>query len=1101
VVDANGLAYEETYKYGTNAGSGAFFYTSGWQPTRVINRREFAQDTSYDGFYRPIKTISRENDGAGIDSNAPPGPNEPTLLTSYNKVHNEIIKTVLAEPNAGGDRTTYTFYDDLHRPTISLLDFDGDTNDGTPYEPNTVFVNDANTFTCDADDFVTRTEYDLAGNITRVIDRQGNATDTTYDGANRVIKVEQAPVAGGRPTTTTVYNDNGRLVLVTDPLGNQARTYYDARNRQTRSIRDLNGDGQFDPNRPGPDIVTDSHYDLMDNIIQTKDPRGNVTDTVYDRAYRPVTVTGPEVADAENSGQPTRPVTTIEYDKNGNVTKVIDPREVQTASTYDGLNRVISVTKAFGTTDAVTATTGYDAGDNIVSMTLDNEPAGLQTTTFTYDPFDRQVTETWPGGNLTTTQYYRNGLIRMVTEPNGQKTEFDYDRADRVVVSRYRRADNSIEETRSFTYDRMGNILTATDASGTTTYTYDALYRVLTESRSDTGQSPYTVTSTYDLNGNRTSCTYPQTGRVLTSTYDRANRLIILVDSGGSTTTYNYDKNGNITSRTLPNGVMDTFTFDALNRVQTHVSAAGVPNIYSVQYTYDLANNRRSITETVQDQLTRNLAYNYDNQYRLISESWAGPEFLQGDLNHDYDVDFYDFAHLARYWLASCVAPDYCGDADIDETNFVDWKDLDIIIKDWLDDRPNPNPNDYAYTYDLAGNRLTKTINGTATTCTYDPCNNELEQEVTDGVTTTYSYDENGNRIQKAVGGGPTTDYVWDVHNRLLEAKVDSTPVFEAKYDCRTRRLTKTEDGTTTYFRYDSGVFFQEVTGGTIQVEFIYGCGLGGGIGSILYSDRSGSKEYFCYNAVGHTVALTDTSASVVKTDLYEAFGNIISSTGSSLNNRLANTKERDSSIGLDNHGFRYYDPSTGRYISRDPAGYIDGLNAYFYINNNPINHIDPLGLTEEGDIQKALSLDPKTKKYTKEDVMNIIKYTSMGKKAFSVKDKELIIKFKTEVNVGETAVFHAGAGGKASEILLLPGKTLEVSVWDALHEVGHALQFFKGENQADIDAENLPAVQSLKKQNPNMEYKRGESETKYKANLKNILDTGGKNYGGGERP
>jgi len=68
-------------------------------------------------------------------------------------------------------------------------------------------------------------------------------------------------------------------------------------------------------------------------------------------------------------------------------------------------------------------------------------------------------------------------------------------------------------------------------------------------------------------------------------------------------------------------------------------------------------------------------------------------------------------------------------------------------------------------------------------------------------------------------------------------------------------------------------------------------------------------------------------------------------STGSSQNNRLANTRERDFSIGLDNHGKRYFDPEIGRYISPDPAGFPDGLNNYLYCGNNPINRIDPQGL------------------------------------------------------------------------------------------------------------------------------------------------------------
>ena len=52
----------------------------------------------------------------------------------------------------------------------------------------------------------------------------------------------------------------------------------------------------------------------------------------------------------------------------------------------------------------------------------------------------------------------------------------------------------------------------------------------------------------------------------------------------------------------------------------------------------------------------------------------------------------------------------------------------------------------------------------------------------------------------------------------------------------------------------------------------------------------------------------------------------------------------------------RYYDPSTGRYISVDPIGLSGGLNLYSYANQNPINEIDPLGLYSLTDLNKAWS-------------------------------------------------------------------------------------------------------------------------------------------------
>ncbi|MBN1859648.1 RHS repeat-associated core domain-containing protein, partial [Candidatus Bipolaricaulota bacterium] len=75
-------------------------------------------------------------------------------------------------------------------------------------------------------------------------------------------------------------------------------------------------------------------------------------------------------------------------------------------------------------------------------------------------------------------------------------------------------------------------------------------------------------------------------------------------------------------------------------------------------------------------------------------------------------------------------------------------------------------------------------------------------------------------------------------------------------------------------------------------------------------------------------------------------------------NNRLANTKERDFSIGLDDQGFRYYDPEIGRYTTRDPIGYPSGtMNVYESVFNNPVNHLDPLGLGPgDADPPKSIS-------------------------------------------------------------------------------------------------------------------------------------------------
>ena len=172
---------------------------------------------------------------------------------------------------------------------------------------------------------------------------------------------------------------------------------------------------------------------------------------------------------------------------------------------------------------------------------------------------------------------------------------------------------------------------------------------------------------------------------------------------------------------------------------------------------------------------------------------------------------------------------------------------------------------------------------------------------------------------------------------------------------------------------YDGGVNVQEYAvdaqgQSSLTKQLIRGTGMGGGIGSVLYSETvsSGSvtvTEYFAYNAVGSVVALLNGSGTVTSTSDFEAFGSEVRNSGSTTENRKFCIKERDSSIGLDNFGFRYYDADLGRFIQRDPSGYPDGPNNYLYCHNNPINFVDPLGLETIDDYNEEIENQRAAKK------------------------------------------------------------------------------------------------------------------------------------------
>jgi len=256
-------------------------------------------------------------------------------------------------------------------------------------------------------------------------------------------------------------------------------------------------------------------------------------------------------------------------------------RGLVTTTTYDEWNRARTVTANSGgganDADRVTTESRYDASGNKLALVLFNRVGSTdrpQVTTYAYDAFDRQTTETLPtvdsSPRVTTTTYSRAGDVLTVVDPKGQSVETDYDRAGRVVEQRFKRADTTTEETRVSIYDKAGNLLSKTDLHGASAYAYDALNRVTDEVRNTTTAGiadTSIVLSGYDASGNRSIVLYPEAdgttgGRELISTYDRANRLIQVDDSAmASESTFDYDPAGNRKRFRAPNAVVSETTF------------------------------------------------------------------------------------------------------------------------------------------------------------------------------------------------------------------------------------------------------------------------------------------------------------------------------------------------------------------------------------------------------------------------------------------------------------------------------------------------------------------------------------------------------------
>jgi RHS repeat-associated protein len=221
-----------------------------------------------------------------------------------------------------------------------------------------------------------------------------------------------------------------------------------------------------------------------------------------------------------------------------------------------------------------------------------------------------------------------------------------------------------------------------------------------------------------------------------------------------------------------------------------------------------------------------------------------------------------------------------------------------------------------------------------------------------------------GNRTSQALttyGPVPSTantSYAWDYDNRLTGVTLPGSLTHSYVYDYRTRRLQRSEPGNNPVAMTFSGglsVAEFEVTDpqlGTLNsqpsVEYQRGPDMGGGVGGLLYSLRSGTAKFNLSNGRGDVVAQSNASGDLTWTASYESYGKRPVETGSNLDRQRANTKEEDPT-GLLNEGFRYRDLETGTWLSRDPAGFVDGPNLYAYVRQNPWSKFDPLGLFDDG--------------------------------------------------------------------------------------------------------------------------------------------------------
>ena len=750
--------------------------------------------------------------------------------------------------------------------------------------------------------------YDGADRVISTTDPNGNTTRVEYDALGRRVAEVDATLAANR--TEYTYNQQDKITRIDYPDGSATVYTYDADGNR---IEETNRDGdttlmEFDP----LDRITriefadgtakQKRYDAAGWVIAEIDEAGNRTDYTVDGIGRRLTSQQPEVFDTATASL-VRPLTTYEYDANGNRTAVVDANGNRTEYEFDAEDR-LTLTRY---PDATTSETLYDPVGNELRRT---DPSG-NAINYQYDGLDRltrsRLPQPVPGDPFpdTTFTYDEAGRKLSETDPNGNTRTWEYDAAGNVVAHEL---DEGQRET--FTYNAMNEVATHTDFNGdVTTYTYDAVGREIrrefddgssivtayggsgrTESLTD---SRGVTTFTFDDRGRITqkngpdgvmSYTYSPTGEqasvqgpggTVAYTYDALNRLATMTDQGGGVTTYAYDAVGNLTLVEHANGTTATHTYNTRNQLTSLVNAQDDGTVIS-SYNYTLNANglRTNVTELDGSAIT----WTYDDNYRLTRETRTGT-----------------------------------------------------------------NAQDSIYTYDSAGNRLSVDRDGTVTNFTYNG-NNQL---LTEGAIS-YGYDANGNRTSKD-DGGAVTNFDYDFQGRLVAATQGGVTT-RYVYDALDNRVQQTDAGGTVLKTYVvdpfsvSGVaqvLEERDGGGVLQASYAVGH-------QRASQTRGGTTSFYHYDGGGNTRQLSDATEAVTDQYTYDAFGRELAVTGTTVNDFKFAGEQFDSTLGLYYMRARYYDQQTGIFVSRDPfAGDPQApqtLHRYLYASNNPVNFSDPTG-------------------------------------------------------------------------------------------------------------------------------------------------------------
>ncbi|OGV45715.1 MAG: hypothetical protein A2X46_09425 [Lentisphaerae bacterium GWF2_57_35] len=769
-----------------------------------------------------------------------------------------------------------------------------------------------------------RESVDVYGQTTRMLgfvtrSTTGEIRTVSYPDSNRESREEYA---------------NGRLILSVSRWGVTNGFQYDDLGRKTAEINT-----EF-----GTTAIT---YNHLGQVQQVTDPSGAITGYGYDPA------TGRLIAQTNAMGY----VEYSAYNLRGNLTNRWGNAVYPTAYTFDEMGRM-------------------------TAMTLWRDDAGSgDATRWHYDPATGLLTnKVYADGQGPTYAYTAAGQLASRTWARGVSTLYAQDSLGQVTNINYSDATPDV----SLTFDRMGRVKTATDATGTRTNVYSVQGAILTEGTALGTLLNHTVDAFGRSSGLRLGNEY-----ALGYVYNSAGQFASITAAVASVTSvveYAYVPNSarlsqhSITRQGSGSSLVTTRAYETnRNLVLQHKNAYGAETVSQFDYQNNALGQRTRMTMSGAV-MPGGLAgsyweYSYDSRGQVTGAMRRFEDGSAVQLSHGFAYDdignrvvvsesgrtnAYQANQLNQYTQRTVQGwVNLRGNADPEATVTLNNSPVDRRGSYWSTERYFTNTAaDVWAELSAIGVLLGGATNGE------DIVAVDTGHVFLARTPEAFAYDADGNLTQDA-----RFLYEWDSENRLVVAETRSnlqsaTPRVRLAftYDNQGRRVRKTVESGFIGGAYSTTSVITFVWNDWLQIADVcasstsfklWGLDLSGtmqgagGVGGLLATVQSGATYFVSEDANGNVTEYVDTNGTVVAHWEYDVFGNALVLTGAKRDDfsHWFSSKPLDEETGAYDFGFRLYQPSQARFMSRDPITERGGLNLYSFVGNNPISRFDRLGL------------------------------------------------------------------------------------------------------------------------------------------------------------